>query len=170
MRSSQLPLSSCPSTSSSWMVTGRAGRSTSLPCRASWYSFCPLILIAEYMGGTCITSPVKRGSSASSSCRVTWTGCCSSTSPEVSCVLVTQPKCSPATYSLSPVSAKDTARVACPTNTGSTPVAMGSSVPAWPTLRVFRTLRSLPHTSMDVQPAGLSIITMPFAMSYPTTS
>ena len=112
------------------MVTGRGGRATSLPCRASSYSFCPLILMAEYMGGTCISSPVNRGSSASSSCRVTETGYCASTSPEVSCVLVTQPRCSPATYSLLPDSAKDTARVACPTNTGSTPVAMGSSVPA----------------------------------------
>ena len=117
------------------------------------------------MGGTCISSPVKRGRSSSSCCRVTETGQRVSTSPEVSCVLVVQPRRRPATYSLSPDSAKDTARVACPTNTGSTPVAMGSSVPAWPTFFVFRMPRSLPHTSMLVQPAGLSMMMMPFAIS-----
>lgn len=47
-------------------------------------------------------SPWKVGSTASSSSGVTETGCCSSTSPLVSWVLVTSPSFSPATYSFSP--------------------------------------------------------------------
>lgn len=40
-----------------------------------------------------------------------------------------------------------TPRVARPTNTGSTPVAMGSSVPPWPMRRVPNTRRSRAVTS-----------------------
>lgn len=66
-------------------------------------------------------------------------------------------------YSFSPFSANSTARVACPTNTGSTPVAMGSRVPPWPTRFSFRMPRILAQTSMLVHPAGLSMITIPLA-------
>ena len=146
------------------MVTARGLRSTSRPCRARSYSFWPLILMAEYIGGICRMSPVNRGSAAATSGAVTATGCSSSTRPETSCVSVTRPSRSVATYSFSPLSAKETPRVACPTKTGSTPVAMGSSVPAWPTFFVFRMPRSLAHTSMDVQSAGLSMMMIPLAI------
>ena len=43
------------------MTTCLAGRSTSIPCRASWYSRCPFTDTAEYMGGTCQISPHKPG-------------------------------------------------------------------------------------------------------------
>jgi len=120
--------------------------------------------MAEYMGGTCSMGPVNRGSRCSRSSRPVSTGWVSRVSPEVSWVSVVRPSRSPAIYSFWPSSAKDTARVACPTNTGSTPVAMGSRVPAWPTFFVFRIPRSLAQTSMDVQPAGLSMMMIPFAM------
>ena len=112
-------------------------------------------------------SPVNRGSTAATSSAVTVTGPSASVRPEISCVSVTRPSRSVATYSFSPLSAKETPRVACPTNTGSTPVAMGSSVPAWPTFFVFNIPRSLAHTSIDVQSAGLSIIMIPLAMGTP---
>src|SRR4051812_43012250 len=43
----------------------------------------------------------------------------------------------------------------------STPVAIGSSVPACPTRRVPARRRNLPTTSCDVHPAGLSTTTSP---------
>src|SRR5262245_30106160 len=52
-------------------------------------------------------------------------------------------------------------RVAGPTATTRTPVARGSSVPAWPALcrRISRCTRLT--TSRDVSPAGLSILSRP---------
>ena len=82
-------------------------------------------------------------------------------------MLVTRPSRKAARYSLSPDSAKLTPRVACPTNTGSTPVAMGSNVPAWPTFLVFSIPRSLAQTSMLVQSAGLSMMMIPLAIVAP---
>ena len=61
------------------------------------------------------------------------TGWVSSVVPVTSWVSVTCPSRRPATYSFCPFSANSTPRVACPTKTGSTPVAMGSRVPPWPT-------------------------------------
>ena len=43
----------------------------------------------------------------------------------------------------------------------STPVAMGSNVPAWPTFFVWKNLRRRPTTSWEVMPAGLSTTTRP---------
>ena len=125
--------------------------------------------MAENIGGIWLISPVNRGSTASSSSRPTVTGDWVRVSPSVSWVLVVRPRRSPATYSFSPPSAKLTARVAWPTNTGSTPVAIGSRVPACPIFFVFKIPRSFAHTSIDVHPAGLSIITIPFAIYSPTT-
>src|SRR5689334_24312867 len=42
-----------------------------------------------------------------------------------------------------------------------TPVAIGSSVPAWPTLRVAHSRRPRPTTSWLVQPDGLSTTSRP---------
>ena len=122
------------------------------------------------MGGTCRMVPVNRGSTASSSARVTLTGRSSSTVPVLSWVSVTSPSRRRASYSFSPRSAKETALVAAPTNTGRTPVAMGSRVPAWPTRFSWRMPRSLAQTSMLVHPAGLSMMTIPFAISSIKTS
>src|SRR5690242_12841311 len=43
----------------------------------------------------------------------------------------------------------------------STPVAIGSRVPAWPTLRVPQMRRARPTTSWLVQPCGLSTTSRP---------
>ena len=108
--------------------------------------------------------PVNWGSTAATSSAVTATGAVVSTLPVLSCVSVVRPRRNVATYSFSPFSAKLTPRVACPTNTGNTPVAIGSRVPACPTFFVFKMPRSLAHTSMDVQSAALSIMTIPSAI------
>src|SRR5829696_2859967 len=42
-----------------------------------------------------------------------------------------------------------------------TPVAIGSRVPAWPTLRIPSNRRTRPTTWCDVQPAGLSMTARP---------
>ena len=42
--------------------------------------------------------------------------------------------------------------------TTSTPVAKGSRVPAWPTLRVFKSLRDFETTSWELKPRGLSMM------------
>ena len=89
------------------------------------------------------------------------TGRVSRVVPVVSWVSVTRPSRRPATYSFCPLSANATPRVACPTKTGSTPVAMGSRVPLWPSFRVPSTPRILATTSKLVQPAGLSTIRIP---------
>src|SRR5687767_5851107 len=57
---------------------------------------------------------------------------------------------------------KPAMRVASPRHSGNTPVAAGSSVPVWPTLRVLSAERTCRTTSNDVGPAGLSITRTPF--------
>ena len=113
------------------------------------------------MGGTWRISPRNAASASSSSRAATDTRRRSSTVPVTSWVSVTVPSRSTARYSFSPSAAYCTARVARPTNTGSTPVAMGSRVPPWPTRRSWRMPRSLAHTSMEVQPSGLSMMSTP---------
>src|SRR4051794_8031876 len=56
---------------------------------------------------------------------------------------------------------KSARRVARPSSTGSTPPAIGSSVPAWPTRFWPARRRTLATTSCDVQPLGLSILRIP---------
>src|SRR5262245_16177684 len=56
---------------------------------------------------------------------------------------------------------KSARRVARPRSTGSTPVANGSSVPAWPTRRWPARRRTRATTSCEVQPLGLSMLRMP---------
>ena len=112
-------------------------------------------------------SPRKGSRAASSASGVTSTGWVSSTVPVVSWVSVTWPRRRPARYSFSPSLANSTARVARPTNTGSTPVAMGSRVPAWPMRRSPSTRRSFAHTSILVQSWGLSMIKIPLGTETP---
>ena len=57
------------------------------------------------------------------------------------------------------------ARVAFPTSTGSTPVAIGSSVPVCPSRRICRIPRSLPITSKEVNSVGLFMQSTPCTVS-----
>src|SRR6476469_4779794 len=66
-----------------------------------------------------------------------------------------------AVYALSLPTRKVSRRVALLTPRTSTPVAIGSRVPACPTLRVPQSRRARPTTSWLVQPAGLSTTSRP---------
>ena len=83
----------------------------------------------------------------------------------MSWVFVTVPSRIPAMYSFSADSKNSTPRVARPMKMGSTPVAIGSSVPPCPMRFSWNTPRSFAATSWLVQPPGLSTIKIPFAIS-----
>ena len=73
-----------------------------------------------------------------------------------------------ASYALSVSVRWPSSRVARLTPSTSTPVAIGSSVPAWPTLRVPASRRTRATTSCEVNPAGLSTTTRPDALGVVT--
>src|SRR5947199_771855 len=78
------------------------------------------------------------------------------TSPCRSCVLVVTPSTNVPAYSLSSLMSKSWTFVPRPTVSRSKPVAMGSSVPQWPTLLISSLRRTNATTSCDVIPAALS--------------
>ena len=71
---------------------GRGVRSTVWPLRAALYSGWPLILTAEYIGGSCICRPINCGKTAFSSASPTVTGAVSSAVPVTSPVSVRRPR------------------------------------------------------------------------------
>src|SRR5215207_1446518 len=83
------------------------------------------------------------------------------TSPPVSSVTVEMPSRIVAEYALSASARYPSSLVAFPIPMIKTPVAIGSRVPACPTLRVPASRRTRPTTEWDVHPAGLSITTSP---------
>src|SRR3954469_3520290 len=150
------------SSRASSMCTWRASRSTSSPARASSYSRFPSTLRAEYIGGVCSTSPTKDPSAIRTASSVSpSTGRVSSVRPAPSCVSVTWPKRTTASYSFSPSLTKLAILVASPMQMGSTPVAVGSSVPVCPQRRVLKSPFTRRTTSKLVGPLGLSTTTTP---------
>mmetsp|Transcript_41467 Transcript_41467/g.107386 ORF Transcript_41467/g.107386 Transcript_41467/m.107386 type:complete len:233 (-) Transcript_41467:17-715(-) len=143
--------------------TSRAGLSISFPLRASSYSFLPFILMAENIGGTCWMSPRKASRAANSSSSVMCShGAVCSTADSLSYDGVPSPSRMVPVYSFSCAMKESTCLVPLPTHTMTSPVAMGSSVPAWPTFLILSAPRSLPHRSKEVQSIGLSISTIAF--------
>ena len=71
------------------------------------------------------------------------------------------PRRKTAWYSLSHSNRYSAMRVPRPTRIGSTPVAAGSSVPAWPTFGPLKSPRTLATISWEVQPAGLWMLRIP---------
>ncbi len=119
-------------------------------------------MIALTALGTCSIRPVRRAIAASiRSAPIPEASTRRVTSPSASSVTVATPSRTVASYDLSAAVTKDSRRVAWPMPTTSTPVAIGSRVPAWPTLRVPARRRMRATTSCDVQPAGLSTTTNP---------
>src|SRR4051812_39661240 len=84
-----------------------------------------------------------------------------SVSPSASSVFVRSPSRTVASYAFSVSIRWPSRRVARSMPSTSTPVAIGSSVPAWPTLRVPASRRIRETTSCEVIPAGLSTTTSP---------
>src|SRR5205823_8298393 len=77
-------------------------------------------------------------------------------SPSGSPVLDTAPSRATATYDFGSAMRKRCTRVARPTSTSSSPVANGSSVPAWPVRLRPSDRRTRATTSCEVVPGGLS--------------
>src|SRR5690554_697821 len=145
------------------MVTGRAGRSISMPSRAYSYSGLPWCLSAEYMDGTCWISP-RNCSSTVSTCASVNAGTVfsSTTAPSLSPVSVRIPSRAVVTYALSLSSMVWENLVASPKHSGKTPVASGSSAPVWPALAAPYRRLTCCRIPLEVTPWGLSITRMPF--------
>src|SRR2546425_1744787 len=114
------------------------------------------------MGGVCSTRPTKSRSAwrTRSSPRPS-SGLVSTVRPALSCVSVVTPKRTTASYSLSPSLTKLAILVASPMQIGSTPVAVGSSVPVWPQRLALKRPFTRRTTSKLVGPLGLSTTTTP---------
>ncbi len=82
-------------------------------------------------------------------------------SPSASSVVVSTPRRAEPSYVFGSPPRNRSSRVARPTPRMSSPVAMGSSVPACPTLRVPSVRRTTSTTSCDVIPPGLSTSSRP---------
>src|SRR4051794_36158393 len=155
-----------PEISNEYTVTGRGCRSTSMPSRASSCSRFPSTCTALTIGGICMIAPV----SCSAAIIRAWSTVAVDmskvpvTTPLASSVDVDVPKTISAVYVLPSAVRKRSRRVALPTPTSSTPVASGSSVPAWPTWRSSKRLRNIPTTSWLVTPAGLSTTARPWVV------
>ena len=116
-------------------------------------------------GGTCWISPVSAAAAALTRASVSPSaGAPDTTVPSASPVSVAWPSRMVARYSFSVRARWPSRRVAFSTPTTSTPVAMGSSVPAWPTRRVPARRRIRATTSCEVSPEGLSTMTSPLAV------
>lgn len=143
-------------------VTGRAGISTSSPSRTREYERLPLILMALTFDGTCMIAPDSRPTAASMSSRARPCAAFDAvSSPSASSVTVVWPSRIVPTYSFSVSARWPSSLVARSMPRTSTPVAIGSSVPACPTRRVRAIPRIFATTSCEVKPDGLSTMTRP---------
>src|SRR2546426_6409835 len=114
------------------------------------------------MGGVCCTSPTKsRSASRTRSSPRPSSGRVSTVRPAPSCVSVVTPKRTTASYSFSPSLTKLAIFVASPMQIGSTPVAVGSSVPVCPQRLALKRPFTRRTTSKLVGPLGLSTTTTP---------
>ena len=146
-----------PGSSNAWTRTRRGARSTAIPARASSWSRRPPAWSAEYMGGTWSISPrsvatppgprrPRAAARAARRSRVRWRRGCPS---------LCRGGRSPGT-SLSWPWRYAVSLVASPRRMGKRPVAMGSSVPPWPTLGTRSNRRRCATTWKDVTPGPLS--------------
>src|SRR5947208_2947285 len=88
------------------------------------------------------------------------------TSPCRSCVLVVTPSSSVPAYSLSSLISTSRIFVPCPSVSKSNPVAIGSSVPQWPTFLIPSLRRISATTSCEVIPSALSTSRTPSGVGF----
>src|SRR6267378_3592627 len=114
------------------------------------------------MGGVCSMSPTNDKSASRTRSSVTPSiGRVSNTRPAASCVSVTCPQRTVASYSFSPSAMNPATLVASPTQMGRTPVAVGSRVPVCPTRFTLNSPFTRRTTSNEVGPLGLFTTTTP---------
>src|SRR5260370_25654779 len=114
------------------------------------------------MGGVCSMSPTKVPSASATFGSVRPSvGRVAMVRRAASCVSVVWPKRTVASYSFSRSEMKLATLVASPMQMGSTPVAVGSSVPVWPARFDLNSPRTRRTTSKLVGPLGLSTTTTP---------
>src|SRR5438067_2192921 len=89
------------------------------------------------------------------------TGRSSTTFPALSCVSVSTPRIIVPEYSLSSLIKRSWIFVPRPSVSKSKPVAIGSSVPQWPTFFICKRRRTIATTSCEVIPAALSTRSTP---------
>ncbi len=140
---------------------GRGAASRASPLRAASYSLRPPTFTAEYAGGVCRDSPMSAVIAERTSSSVDVTGRSAVTSPSASSVVVSTPRRADPSYVFGRSPRNRSNRVARPTPRTSSPVAIGSSVPACPTFRVPSVRRTTSTTSCDVIPPGLSTSSSP---------
>ena len=116
------------------------------------------------MGGTCDILPRNCCKAWFICSSVMFAGILSSTLPLSSPVSVLTPRMPVPRYPFVPTEAYSKSLVALPINTGRTPAASGSRVPAWPTFFSPYIRRILATASWDVRPGGLRTFTIPDVM------
>src|SRR5947207_6796377 len=150
-------------TSSACTFERLTGISTSTPRRASLYARSPPIFTAEAAGIGSSISPRRRSSRSSSTVSLGGTQR-STISPSGSPVDVRQVRSISVRYRLSSPTSHGASLVVLPDNTNSSPVANGSSVPAWP-VRAPVNLRICATTAKEDGPLGLSTSATPAGSS-----
>src|SRR5215510_9548064 len=150
-------------TSSASTRERRKGISTATPRRCSRYARSPPIFTAEAVGTGSSTSP-RRGPSSRSSSSSAGGSRSSTSAPSRSPVSVTDRRSTSVTYRLSSPTKDGANFVDLPDSTSSSPVANGSSVPAWPVRAPVRR-RTSATTANDDGPSGLSIRNSPLGSS-----
>mmetsp|Transcript_11425 Transcript_11425/g.20670 ORF Transcript_11425/g.20670 Transcript_11425/m.20670 type:complete len:208 (-) Transcript_11425:245-868(-) len=119
--------------------------------------------MAENIGGTWWMSPKNLSRATNNSASVMCShGEVASTADSLSYDGVLSPRRRDPVYSFSCAMKVSTCLVPFPTHTMTSPVAIGSSVPACPTFLIFSAPLSLPHRSNEVHSCGLSISTIAF--------
>src|SRR5919201_3777250 len=141
----------------------RGGISTAPRGRCGGWARSPPILTADAAGTGSSTSPRRRASRRSSSA-ASGGSRRSSTSPSGSPVLVSAVRSTSVRYRLFSPTNHEASLVALPDNTSSSPVANGSSVPAWPVRAPVRR-RICATIANEDGPAGLSTSTSPLGLS-----
>jgi len=144
------------------IVIGLASLEIVFPSLAISYSFFPLTLIAEVMGGTCLMLPVNFENAVRISCSLSGgTFLISRTLPKVSPLSVAQPSSISHLYVFGNSKTYSLNLVALPTAIIKHPHAPGSNVPVCPIFFWSRFFLSQCTTSWEVIPGGFNTFMKP---------